>query len=81
MELAELIDGWITDSGLKLEALSTKTGISRQTLYKWRTDGAVPTASRLDDLATALGKSAKEKRDALALLIEKQRSGTTSPAS
>ena len=74
MELADLIDDWIRESGLKLDAVSDRTGISRQTLYRWRKDGAAPTAANLDTLGTALGKSAKEKRDAIALLIERQRS-------
>lgn len=73
MKLAHLIDVWLIESGLKLDAVRERSGISRQTLHRWRSGLGVPNASNLDALGTALGKSKRERRSALDLLIEKQR--------
>lgn len=76
MTLGEKIYNLRKEQGISQEKLEEKTGVSRQTVHKWESDAAQPTAENMALLAEALGA---DQNELIRLLYPIQESGKDEP--
>jgi transcriptional regulator with XRE-family HTH domain len=63
--LRSVVDGKCRTNGWSRDALASKVGVGRSTLFAWLNGSATPSAGKFAALASALGMSVKELSDSV----------------
>jgi len=67
--IAETIEEWIADSGMRLGAISDRVGVSRNTITKWRRGETAPKIGDLRRLSVVTHREDDEWYPAVDALI------------